>query len=269
MTLPAPTPDDVVIVTGASSGIGAEIARELARRGHGLVIIARRQGPLDDLATELTNSHSIRVEVIPADLTELDARRAIATTIAERGLRVSGLVNNAGFSTKGPVASSDPDREVSMIRTNVEAVAHLCSLFVPTLVERGAGAVLNVASTAAFQPLPGQAGYAASKAFVLSYTHALRGELRATGVSCTALCPGPVETGFAEAAGFTDDETKALPGFMWRSATEVARQGVDAMVKGRPVVIPGLPNKLGAIGGYLAPRQLLVPILARQHPSLQ
>lgn len=269
MTLPAPQADQIVIVTGASSGIGMEIARDLARRGYSLALVARRHGPLAELAGELERDHGVRVEVLPTDLTDLEARRAIATSLADRQLKVSGLVNNAGFSTQGPIARSNPDREVAMIRTNVEAVAHLCSLFVPGMVEQGAGAVLNVASTAAFQPLPGQAGYAASKAFVLSYTHALRGELHGTGVSCTALCPGPVETGFAEAAGFSEDDTKAMPGFMWRPATEVARQGVEGMLSGKPVVIPGAPNKLSAIGGYLTPRRVLVPILARQHPSLR
>ncbi len=269
MVLPAPETDLVALVTGASSGIGAEIARELGRRGHNLVLVARRQGPLDELAGELARHHGVQVEVVPADLTDFAAREAIASTLAQRELTVGALVNNAGFSTQGPVAASDPDREVAMIRTDVEAVAHLCSLFVPHMVDRGGGAVLNVASTAAFQPLPGQAGYAASKAFVLSYTHALRGELRGTGVSATALCPGPVDTEFVHVAGFSDEDTKAMPKFMWVPATEVARQGVDGMASGKPVVIPGAPNKLAAIAGYLTPRRVLVPILARQHPSLR
>jgi short-subunit dehydrogenase len=269
MAFPSPHPDHVVLVTGASSGIGAEIARELARRGHGLALVARRQGPLDDLAAELTTRDGVRAEVVPADLSDLDARRGIGEELAARGVAVSALVNNAGFSTTGPVAHSDPDREVAMIRTDVEAVAHLCSLHVPAMVERGAGAVLNVASTAAFQPLPGQAGYGASKAFVLSYSHGLRGELAGTGVGCTVLCPGPVETGFADAAGFSGDDTSAMPSFMWVSAAEVARQGVAGMVAGRPVVIPGVPNKVTAAGGWITPRRLLVPLLARQHPALR
>lgn len=269
MALPAPHPDRVVLVTGASSGIGAEIARLVAARGHGVALVARRQGPLDALASELADRHRVRAEVVAADLSDLEARRSIGDELAERGLGVSALVNNAGFSTTGPVASSDPDREVAMVRTDVEAVVHLCSLHLPAMVQRGAGAVLNVASTAAFQPLPGQAGYGASKAFVLSYTHGLRGELAGTGVSATVLCPGPVETGFADAAGFTEAETSTMPGFMWVSATEVARQAVEGMVAGRPVVIPGLPNKVTAAGGWLTPRRLLVPLLARQHPALK
>lgn len=269
MAFPTPQSDHVAVVTGASSGIGVEIARELARRGHGVALVARREGPLTELATELADRHGIRAEVVSADLTDFDARTAIGDTLTERGLAVSVLVNNAGFSTQGPVAESDPEREVAMIRTDVEAVAHLCSLFLPGMVQRGSGAVLNVASTAAFQPLPGQSGYGACKAFVLSYTHGLRGELKGTGVSATTLCPGPVETGFADAAGFSDDDTTKMPSFMWVAAEEVARQGVEGMIAGKGVVIPGTPNKVSAFSGYLTPRRLLVPLLARQHPALK
>lgn len=157
-----------------------------------------------------------------------------------------------------------------MIRTDVEAVVHLCTTFVPGMVERGRGAVLNVASTAAFQPLPGQAGYGASKAFVLSYTHALAQELKGRGVTATTLCPGPVETGFAEAAGFGEAEAAdSLPRFMWVYSAEVAAQAVAGLEKGRPVVIPGAPNWIGAGVGHLVPRRLLLPVLASRHPSLR
>jgi short-subunit dehydrogenase len=179
-------------------------------------------------------------------------------------------VNNAGLSTMGAVHRSDRDAELRMIRTDVEAVVDLCSLFLPGMVERGTGAILNVASTAAFQPLPGQAGYSASKAFVLSYSHAIRGELRGTGVSITVLCPGPVETGFAEAAGISDEEASGtLPKFMWVTVEDVARQAVDGLADGHAVVIPGAANKVSAASGWLTPRRLLLPILARQHPALK
>jgi len=270
MALPAPAADRTAIVTGASSGIGAEIARELARRGHGVTLVARREGPLAELATELADRHGVRAEVVTADLTDPDARLAIATALDDRGLAASILVNNAGLSTTGPVHTSTPEAEIRMIRTDVEAVAHLCSLFLPGMVERRSGAILNVASTAAFQPLPGQAGYAASKAFVLSYSHALRGELASLGVSVTVLCPGPVETGFAEAAGFTNEEAEgALPKFMWVAAPAVARQAVDALAAGKPVIIPGAANRVSAATAYLSPRRLLVPILAKMHPALR
>jgi len=270
MGLPAPAPDRTCLVTGASSGIGAEIARRLAERGWGVTLVARREDRLRALADELVLAHGVRAEVVAADLTDVAARAALVDAMAERDLEVAGLVNNAGFSTMSPVAASDPDREVSMLRTNVEAVAHLCSLFLPGMVERGQGAVLNVASTAAFQPLPGQAGYAASKAFVLSYTQALGAELRGTGVTATALCPGPVETEFADVAGLGGEQAgEALPRFMWVPATEVATAAVDGMQRGRSVVIPGPANRLTATLAPLAPKSLLLPLLAKNHPALK
>jgi short-subunit dehydrogenase len=270
MSLPVPAPDRTALVTGASSGIGAEIARCLARRGHGVTLVARREGRLRELADEVAAATGVRAEVIAADLTDVASRNRIVAQLGERGLTASILVNNAGFSTMGPVAKSDPEREVAMVRTDVEAVVHLCSAMVPGMVERGSGAVINVASTAAFQPLPGQAGYGASKAFVLSYGRALGAELSGTGVTVTTLCPGPVETGFAEAAGISDEEAStALPKLMWVPAAAVAVAAVDGADRGRPVVIPGAPNRLLASIAHHAPRRLVLPILARQHPSLK
>jgi short-subunit dehydrogenase len=138
------------------------------------------------------------------------------------------------------------------------------------MIERGHGAILNVASTAAFQPLPGQAGYAAAKAFVLSYTQALSGELRGTGVTATALCPGPVHTGFADNAGIpTEDAEAALPGILWVDAPTVAKHAVDAMLRGRMVVVPGTANRMSAALSQLAPRRLIVPMIARRHPGMR
>jgi short-subunit dehydrogenase len=269
MALPSPAPTSTCLVTGASSGIGADLARELAKRGHGVTLVARREDRLKTLADELATTHGVRAEVIGADLTDDSARADLAPTLADRGLTVEVLINNAGFSTTGPVHRSDRAREVSMVRTDVEAVADLCSLFLPGMVERGRGAVLNVASTAAFQPLPGQAGYGACKAFVLSYSQATRAELRGTGVSLTVLCPGPVETGFAEAAGFSEEEAEgALPKFMWVPSAKVAKAAIEGLERGRAVVIPGTPNRVGAYLAQMTPRRILLPILARQHPSL-
>jgi short-subunit dehydrogenase len=192
------------------------LARELARRGHGVTLVARREDRLRALASELADAHHIRAEVVGADLTDPDARGRLPDEVAGRGLTVDVLVNNAGFSTTGPAYRADRARETAMVRTDVEAVVDLCTLFLPGMVQRGRGAVLNVASTAAFQPIPGQAAYAASKAFVLSYSHAVRAELAGTGVTVTALCPGPVATEFVEAAGFADGEAEqAAPRFMW------------------------------------------------------
>jgi len=270
MALPPPAPDRTCVVTGASSGIGADIARELAGRGLGLTLVARREDRLRALAGELATRHHIGVEVIAADLTDDGSRQALAGEIAGRGLTVDVLVNNAGFSTWGPVHGSDRSREVALVRTDVEAVVDLCSTFLPAMVDRGRGAVLNVASTAAFQPVPGQAAYGAAKAFVLSYTQAVRAELRGTGVTATALCPGPVRTEFAETAGVADEEASAaLPRIMWVSSEAVAKAAVDGLDHDRAVVIPGAVNRFAAIGAQHVPRRLLLPLLARQHPSLR
>lgn len=269
MALPPPAADRTCLITGASSGIGAEIARALAARGLGVTLVARREPELRALADELHAAHGVRAEVLPTDLAEEDARAGLPGRLAELGLTADVLVNNAGFTTMGPIRDADPAGELLMIKTNVDAVVHLSTLFVPGMVERGRGAVCNVASVGAFQPLPGQAGYAASKAFVLSYSHGIRQELVGTGVTVTVLCPGPVKTGFAEVAGMTDEEAGAsLPEIMWVPVEKVAADAVEGMAKDRGVVIPGRVNQLGAWGGYLLPRRLLLPILARQHPAL-
>ena len=269
MALPTPASDRTAVVTGASSGIGEAIARNLAGRGHGVTLVARRAEKLAELARELAGT-GVRAEVLAADLSDRTARAALPDRIAALGLVPDIVVNNAGLSTVGPVAKSDPEAEINMIEVDVVAVADLCSRFVPGMVERGVGAILNVASTAAFQPLPGQAGYAAGKSFVLSYTQALAAELRGTGVTATALCPGPVQTEFAETAGFDEAEANdAMPRFMWESPEAVAKCGVDALARGHGVAIPGVANRVAATFAHLTPRRLLVPILARRHPGLR
>ncbi len=270
MALPTPKENTTALVTGASSGIGAEVARELARRGHGVTLVARREDRLKVLADELAEAHGIRAEVIAADLTDAASRGELPAELDRRGLTPDILVNNAGFTTMGPVHRADRAAELAMVRTNVEAVVDLCTLFVAGMVTRHRGAILNTASTAAFQPLPGQAGYGASKAFVLSYGRALGAELRGTGVTVTTLCPGPVETGFAEAAGLSDDEAgEALPKFMWVPPTDVARAAVEGLAAGRPVVIPGAANWAAAGLAHLAPKALILPLLASRHPALK
>ena len=232
-------------------------------------MVARSRDKLEALAGELTQGHNVRAEVIVADLADEGSRRAMVTELESRSLTVNVLVNNAGFSTMGPVHLSDPDRELALVRTDVEAVVDLCSLFLPGMVERRSGSVLNVASTAAFQPLPGQAAYGAAKAFVLSYSHALRGEMRGKGVTVTVLCPGPVETGFVAAAGITDEQAAgAAPRMLWVEVGEVARAAVTGLDAGRAVVIPGTANRIGVAAGWLAPRSVLVPMLAKRHPAL-
>jgi short-subunit dehydrogenase len=269
MALPPAAPDRTAVVTGASSGIGAAIARELAGRGHGVTLVARRAERLEALAEELRR-RGVRAEALAADLSDRAARAGLLARVEALGLEPDLLVNNAGLSTTGAVAASDPEAELNMLEVNVMAVADLCSRFVPGMVERGAGAVLNVASTAAFQPLPGQAGYAATKAFVLSYTRALDAELAGTGVSASALCPGPVETEFEQVAGFGEGEAESgLPRFMWETAEAVAKVGVDAVAQGRPVAIPGVANRVSAHLAVVTPKRLLLPIIRRQHPALR
>jgi len=270
MALPTPQENTTALVTGASSGIGAEIARQLAGRGLGVTLVARRQDRLKELGDEIAVAHQVRAEVVTADLTDPRARAELPAQLEARGLVVDVLVNNAGFSTMGPVHQADRARELAMIRTDVEAVVDLCTLFVPGFVTRHRGAVLNTASTAAFQPLPGQAAYAASKAFVLSYSRALGAELSGTGVTVTAVCPGPVETEFTEVAGMSDAEaSQSLPRFMWVPAADVARAAVDGLANGRPVVIPGAANRAAAGLAHLAPKALILPLLASQHPALK
>ncbi len=269
MALPTPAPDRTCLVTGASSGIGVELATQLAERGHGVTLVARREDRLKALAEDLIARTGVRAEVLTADLTDEGARNELVEAVAGRGLTVDVLVNNAGLSTMGPVATSVAADELRMVRTDVEAVVHLCSSFVPGMAERGRGAVLNVASMAAFQPLPGQAGYGASKSFVLSYSLAMAEELRKQGIQVTALCPGPVETEFAAAAGLDEAAAgKALPRIMWVSAADVARAGIEGLARGRDVVVPGRANQVASVLPRLVPRKVLLPILARQHPAL-
>ena len=268
MTLPAPSPTTTALVTGASSGIGAAMACELARRGHGVVLVARSVDKLQELADELSTT-GVRAEVLAADLTDRAVRAGLPARVADLGLAVSILVNNAGLSTTGPVLTADIDDELRMVEVDVAAVVDLTTRFLPGLVEQR-GALLNVASSAAFQPLPGQAGYGASKAFVASYSQAIAEEVRSLGVSVTALCPGPVATEFFEAAGFSDDEKSGMmPGFMWEDVDDVATAAIRGLDHGRLLVIPGLGTRAAVQLGRFAPRRVLLAALARQHPALR
>jgi short-subunit dehydrogenase len=249
-------------VTGASSGIGAEIARELAKRGHGVTLVARREERLRDLAAELGDGHGVRAEALGADLGDAAARDSLAARIGELGLEVEILVSNAGFGGGGDLADADRDYLLRMVRLNCEALIDLQARYVPEMVERGRGSVINLASTAAFQPLPGTAVYAATKAFVLSLSEAAHAELKEAGVTVTAVCPGPVKTEFVEAAGL-DDAADNLPGMFWTPVETVARDAVDGAAKGKRVVVPGMMNRAGAFGGQHAPRALALPLVKR------
>jgi uncharacterized protein len=263
MPLPPADPESTSLVTGASSGIGADVARCLAARGHGVTLVARRAERLEQLAAELRERHGVRVEAIGCDLCDADARQQMRAEIEERGLTVEVLVNNAGFGTAGRFDRLDLERELEMVRLNAEAVVDHCGRYVPGMVERGRGAVLNVASTAAFQPLPRQATYSATKAFVLTFTDALHEDLEGTGVTATTLCPGPAKTEFMATAGI---DWEGLPSFIWSEPAEVAEAGVKGLEKGRRVVVPGVLNRAGAVGGHHVPRGLLLRVAGKVYP---
>jgi short-subunit dehydrogenase len=262
MALPDPAPSSTCLITGASSGIGEEFARQLAARGHGIFLVARREERLRALAAELERDHGVRTEVAVADLADRASVAALPGLIAERGLTVDVLVNNAGFSTVGDV-HENPDRQLGMVNVNVEALLALTCAFLPGMTERGRGAVINVASVAAFQPIPAQAVYAATKAFVLSFSEAVCSELKGTGVTMTALCPGPVSTEFVEAAGFKKSKEEIGLSMMWSSAHDVAKAAIEGAEKGKRVVVPGLGNRATATLGQHAPHMFLLGPFAR------
>ena len=262
MGLPAPSAAGTALVTGASSGIGAEIARELARRGHHLTLLARRDERLRSLAAEISGELGGEAEVIGCDLADASARERIGERVGAIGRQVEVLVNNAGFGHRGDFANGDPSRQVEMVRVDVEAVVDLCGRFLAGMVRRGRGAVINVASTAAFQPLPGSATYAASKSFVLSFSESVHTELRGSGVTLTAVCPGPVRTEFTEVAGMEGAEDRT-PGAIWMTAADVAGDAVRAADEGKRVVVPGILNRAGAIAGQHSPRALALPLVSR------
>jgi uncharacterized protein len=243
-----------VLVTGASSGIGRELARCFAADGSRLVLVARKGGALESLASELRQAHKIQAQVVTADLAQPDAPTRLLEQLRFAGLKVDVLVNNAGFGAQGQFAELPLERQLAMIQLNVTSLAHLTRLLLPGMVERRRGGVLNVASTAAFQPGPGMAVYYATKAFVLSFTEALAEELAGTGLTVTALCPGPTATNFLVAA---NAQTSRLFRMSALSAETVARIGHQAFRRGRVVAVAGLRNQLLAFSVRLAPRSVV------------
>ncbi|MED5231268.1 MAG: SDR family oxidoreductase [Candidatus Thermoplasmatota archaeon] len=244
------------LVTGASSGIGREIARVLGSQGCNLVITARRRGELEALAKELTEKYSINVEVVAADLSE---KVGVENVIRETG-DVDILINNAGFGFQGEHLSLNQEGQLNMIDLNIRALTHLARHYGAAMKKRGSGRILNVASIAGFQPGPNMAVYCATKAYVLSYTRALHSELKKSGVSVTALCPGFVETGFQEVAGMKLGKLElsgAIP------ADKVAKTAVKAMRKGRREIIPGWLNKPIPYANRLVPISLNLAVVKR------
>jgi short-subunit dehydrogenase len=260
--LPEPSVSSTALVTGASSGIGAAIAKELASRGFSIALTARREERLNTLATDLTSEYGVAAEAIACDLGVPEERERLADELRARGRAVEVLVNNAGFGHQADFSTSPRERMIEMVRLNVEAVVDLSSRFLTPMVERGRGSVINIASTAAFQPLPGSAVYAASKSFVLSFSEAIRTELRGSGVTVTAVCPGPVRTEFTDVAGVSGVEDRT-PSAVWMSAEDIARHAVDGAAHDRRVVVPGALNRASALAGQHSPRAIALPLISR------
>ena len=252
---------ETALITGASSGIGRELASAIAKDRLDLVLVARRVERLEELATELRQKYGVNVEVVAADLAQPGAAaRVFEAARAESG-SVDVLVNNAGVGVHGLFAETPLSREVEMIHLNVVALTELTKLCVPGMIERRRGRIVNVASTAAFQPGPLMAVYYATKAHVLSFTEALAEELTGTGVTATALCPGPTRTEFQQKAGFGD--VPLLKGPLVWDAASVARVGWEGAKRGKRVVVPGFANRVLALGARLSPRRLTTKIARR------
>lgn len=244
---------ETVLITGASSGIGWELARCFAADGSRLILVSRNRGKLQQLAEELNAKWRTQVEVFPIDLSEPDAAARVFRHLDTHGTRVDVLVNNAGIGANGPFVRISAEWQSDMVRLNVITLTELTRLLLPRMVERKRGGILNVASTASFQPGPQMAVYYASKAYVLSFTEALAEELAGTGVIVSALCPGPTETNFAQAS---DAKHARVFGRAAMSAETVAAFGHQAFRNGKVVAIPGLRNRLLAFSVRLAPRSV-------------
>lgn len=248
------------LVTGASSGLGLELARISARHGRDLILTARSEERLSSLARSLKEFHGVRAEVLPFDLSAPESPEALFGEVARRGLEVDVLVNNAGFGGHGPFHEMPLELQLEMLRLNVVSLTHLTRLFLPSMVSRGRGRVLNVASTAGLQPGPYMAVYYASKAYVLSFSEAISEELRGSGVTVTALLPGPTRTEFQARARM---EGVNLTRFGLADAGPVAEAGYRAMERGKAVVIPGTMNRILAMTVRFSPRRLVRRVVSR------
>jgi hypothetical protein len=251
----------VALVTGASSGIGLELATLLARDGHDLVLVARRSDRLEAIAQGLREEYGANSTVMARDLAEPDSARVVAQEAEARGFEIDVLVNAAGFGVYGPFDETPIEPELAMIQVNVVALTELTKRLLPAMRRRRRGRILNVASTASFLPGPLMAVYYASKAYVLSFTEALANETAGSGVAVTALCPGPTATEFSKRAGVA--ESSLFRGPLRLDAKAVALAGYRGMMRGRRVVIPGFGNKLVVQALRLAPRRLVAEMARR------
>ena len=258
MALPKANSDFRVVITGASSGIGEELAKQFAEMGYSLLLVARRVDKLEQLAHSLKQKHAVEVDLYPCDLADRQARsklKAFLTTI-----QVSVLCNNAGFATFGALQELDPEREAEEVEVNAVTVHDLTIAVLPQMIARKSGAILIVGSTSGHQPTPANATYAATKAFANSFAESLHSELKGTGVSCTLLAPGPTCTEFTEIAGISKIEGVGGQ-LVWVSAERVAKQAIEGMRCNKRIVIPGLLAQVQTVGGRYTPRVILLPIL--------
>ncbi len=226
------------LITGASAGLGAEFARQLAARGHGLLLVARRQERLKDLARELGAAHGRRIDVFAADLCEPEAPARIEAFVAEQGLRIDWLVNNAGAAGPDLLENRDWSAQSRFFELMMLSVAQMCHRFIPPMRERGFGRVINVSSFAARLPRPAGANYGPAKAYLVALSEELALVLKGSGVQVCALCPGFAHTEFHEVAGLMDMK-RGLPGFLWYDAATVVREGIEAVERGKPIWISG------------------------------
>ncbi|WP_224247474.1 SDR family NAD(P)-dependent oxidoreductase [Hyalangium gracile] len=261
------TQKQTALITGASSGIGLDFARLFAEGGYDVVLVARTESRLKALADELTAKHGVRARVVAADLSDPAAVRQLMERLKAEDVRVDVLVNNAGYGSYGPFAETDLDSELRMIQVNISALTALTKAVLPGMLARRSGRILNVASTAAFQPGPLMAVYYATKAYVLSFSEALANETRGTGVSVTCLCPGPTKTGFQEQAKM--EESKLVKGKDIMDSMTVARVGYEAMQRGQAVIIPGFMNKMLAQGARFLPRSTITSIVRKVQDRAQ
>lgn len=264
MSIPTPSTNGTCLITGASAGIGTEFARQVAERGYNVTLAARRVDRLVELAAEIEREHGVRAHAVECDVTNPASRKLLLADIADRGEEISILINNAGAGVDGNFWEGDIDVEVGTIELNAVALTALTHMVLQEMVERGSGSILNVASTAAMQPIPRQAVYAATKAYVLSFSQALSQELKGKGVSITVLCPGPTRTEF-----FGERQPaleKDSPGFVWQSAADCAKAGLDGLFKGKRVVVPKAINRIGAVSARHSPTGVTLEVLDRFWP---
>ena len=249
----------IALITGASAGIGLEFAKIFAKEKYDLVISARNETKLTELANEIKNKHNVNVKVIPKDLSKQNAGKEIFNELKNENINIDILINNAGFGIFDNYWNVELNDEQNMLQVNIMALAELTNLFAKDMVNRGGGKILNVASTAAFQPGPTMAGYYASKAFVLSFSQAVDFELREKGVQVSTLCPGPTITEFQIRANM-EDLNLFKKGFTM-SAEEVAQIGYNGLMKGKPVIIAGAMNKISAMSSKISPAKVSMKIV--------